>query len=207
MLFHLIFTEVIPHQYVEIVLIPFYSCVMLDVGEGNGNPLQYSCLENPRDRGAWWAAVYGVAQSRTWLKRLSSSSSSNAGCIYYILFSQFLTDGHLDYFQSWYYIIVLQWIALYICLFVFLPAYLWDRFLEVELLDQKVNTYVILLAVANKNTTPFTRVVSLYFTCLITYLIMEYVVKLLEFLPIWYLSIVFSCILLKWVNLHIFPYV
>ena len=44
-------------------------------GEGNGNPLQYSCLENPRDRGAWWAAVYGVAQSRIWLKRLSSSSS------------------------------------------------------------------------------------------------------------------------------------
>ena len=45
------------------------------IGEGNGNPLQYSCLENPRDRGAWWAAVYGVAQSQTWLKRLSSSSS------------------------------------------------------------------------------------------------------------------------------------
>ena len=44
------------------------------VGEGNGNPLQCSCLENPRDRGAWWAAVYGVAQSRTQLKRLSSSS-------------------------------------------------------------------------------------------------------------------------------------
>ena len=41
------------------------------IGEGNGNPLRYSCLENPRDRGAWWAAVYGVAQSRTWLKRLS----------------------------------------------------------------------------------------------------------------------------------------
>ena len=46
------------------------------IGEGNGNPLQCSCLENPRDRGAWWAAVYGVAQSRTRLKRLSSSSSS-----------------------------------------------------------------------------------------------------------------------------------
>ena len=44
-------------------------------GEGNGNPLQYSCLENPRNRGAWWAAVYGVAQSWTRLKRLSSSSS------------------------------------------------------------------------------------------------------------------------------------
>ena len=37
-------------------------------GEGNGSPLQYSCLENPRDGGAWWAAVYGVAQSRTQLK-------------------------------------------------------------------------------------------------------------------------------------------
>ena len=47
------------------------------IGEGNGNPLQCSCLENPRDREAWWAAVYGVAQSRTRLKRLSSSSSSN----------------------------------------------------------------------------------------------------------------------------------
>ena len=46
------------------------------IGEGNGNPLQCSCLENPRDRGAWWAAVYGVAQSWTRLKRLSSSSSS-----------------------------------------------------------------------------------------------------------------------------------
>ena len=46
------------------------------IGEGNGNPLQCSCLENPRDWGAWWAAVYWVAQSRTRLKRLSSSSSS-----------------------------------------------------------------------------------------------------------------------------------
>ena len=44
-------------------------------GEGNATPLQYSCLENPMDWGAWWAAVYGVAQSRTRLKRLSSSSS------------------------------------------------------------------------------------------------------------------------------------
>ena len=43
------------------------------IGEGNGNPLQYSCLENPRDGRAWWAAVYGVAQSRTRLKRLSST--------------------------------------------------------------------------------------------------------------------------------------
>ena len=46
-----------------------FSCI----GEGNGNPLQCSCLENPKDGGAWWAAVYVVAQSRTRLKRLSSS--------------------------------------------------------------------------------------------------------------------------------------
>ena len=43
------------------------------IGEGNGNPLQCSCLENPRDWGAWWAAIYGVVQSQTRLKRLSSS--------------------------------------------------------------------------------------------------------------------------------------
>ena len=79
-------------------------------GEGNGNPLQCSCLENPRDRGAWGAAVYGVAQSRTRLKWLSSSSSlktnTSLGChpkrgfiicwfialyerTYYLLFSKY----------------------------------------------------------------------------------------------------------------------
>ena len=55
--------------------LPFHfslSCV----GEGNGNPLQCSCLRNPRDGEAWWASVYGVAQSRTRLKRLSSSNSN-----------------------------------------------------------------------------------------------------------------------------------
>ena len=48
------------------------------IGEGNGNPLQCSCLENPRDGGAWWAAISGGAQSRTRLKRLSSSSNSSS---------------------------------------------------------------------------------------------------------------------------------
>ena len=47
------------------------------LGEGNGNPLQCSCLENPRDGESWWAAIYGVAQSRTQLTWLSSSNSSN----------------------------------------------------------------------------------------------------------------------------------
>ena len=48
------------------------------IGEGNGNPLQCSCLEKPRSRGAWWAAVYGVAQSQTRLNLLSSSSTAAA---------------------------------------------------------------------------------------------------------------------------------
>ena len=51
------------------------------IGEGNGDPLQCSCLENPRDGGAWWAAVYGVAQSRTRLKRLSSNNTDLCGCM------------------------------------------------------------------------------------------------------------------------------
>ena len=58
-----------------------YTCLTgYYIGEGNGNPFQCSCLENPRDRGAWWAAVCRVTQSRTQLKRLSSSSSTG----YYI---------------------------------------------------------------------------------------------------------------------------
>ena len=48
------------------------------IGEENSNPLQCSCLENPRDGGAWWAAIYGVSQSQTQLKQLSSSSSNNS---------------------------------------------------------------------------------------------------------------------------------
>ena len=48
-------------------------------GEGNGNPLQCSCLENPVDRGAWWAAVHGVAQSQTRLKRLSMHACIGEG--------------------------------------------------------------------------------------------------------------------------------
>ena len=54
-----------------------YSACLLGSALRIGNPLQCSCLENPRDGGAWWASVYGVAQSRTRMKRLSSSSSSS----------------------------------------------------------------------------------------------------------------------------------
>ena len=65
--------------------------IVLFSGEGNGNPLQCSCLENPRDGGACWAAVYGVAQSRTRLKRLSSSSSSVVQNFYILYLIYFLT--------------------------------------------------------------------------------------------------------------------
>ena len=61
------------------------------IGEGNGNPLQCSCLENPRNGGAWWAAVYGVAQSRTGLKWLSSSGSLSISCFLHSAF-------HIQYF-------------------------------------------------------------------------------------------------------------
>jgi len=63
-------SDIIEHLHFHFSL----SCI----GEGNGNPLQCSCLENPRDGGAWWAAIYGVAQSRIGLKWLSSSGSSSS---------------------------------------------------------------------------------------------------------------------------------
>ena len=59
-------------QSIELLRVVYFS--LSCIGGGNGNPLQCSCLENPREGGAWWAAVYGVAQSRTRLKWLSSSS-------------------------------------------------------------------------------------------------------------------------------------
>ena len=58
-------------------LICYYAYDYTRCGEGNDTPFQCSCLENPRDGAAWWAAVCGVAQSRTRLKRLSGSSSSS----------------------------------------------------------------------------------------------------------------------------------
>ena len=63
------------------------------IGEGNGNPLQCSCLENPRDGGAWWAAVCGVAQSRTQLKQLSSSSSRNIYLLVFLSYKSCMSEG------------------------------------------------------------------------------------------------------------------
>ena len=66
----------IVHAFSESIYWLHFHFSLSCIGEGNVNPLQCSCLENPRDGGAWWAAVYGVAQSLTRLKRLSSSSSN-----------------------------------------------------------------------------------------------------------------------------------
>ena len=75
------------------------------IGEGNGNPLQCFCLENPRDGGAWWASVYGVAQSQTWLKWLSSSSSIRFhiwSCISMFFLSLFLLSFSISYSHTSY---------------------------------------------------------------------------------------------------------
>ena len=67
------------------------------IGEGNGNPLQRSCLENPGETGAWWAAVCGVAQNRTRLKRLSSSSTMQLYDLSWNnLFYDLMTPGALE---------------------------------------------------------------------------------------------------------------
>ena len=70
--------HVVPQSWTQLKQLSMHACI----GEGNGNPLQDSCLENLRDRGAWWAAVYGVTQSQTQLKRLSSSSSCHKSTYY-----------------------------------------------------------------------------------------------------------------------------
>ena len=98
-------SQQIPLSLICIVLQSFhfsFSCI----GEGNGNPPQCSCLENPRDGGAWWAAVYGVAQSRTRLTRLSSSNSSKGkyqqqSKVLMIPTLKFALQGHLHWYMCW----------------------------------------------------------------------------------------------------------
>ena len=71
------------------------------IGEGNGNPLQCSCLENTRDGGAWWAAVYGVPQSRTQLKQLSNSNIVCQGKFVLFKHNQKMLKIFQTFFQYW----------------------------------------------------------------------------------------------------------
>ena len=89
--------------------------------EGNGTPLQYSCLENPMDGGAWWAAVHGVTKSRTRLKRLGSSSSSSS--------NSNLVPLHRSLLQTvcmyvYIYIYIHIYTYTYICMYVYVCMYL-----------------------------------------------------------------------------------
>ena len=65
----------------SVCVILLWQPSLIKAGEGNDNPLQCSCLQNPRDGGVWWPAIHGVAQSRTQLKRLSSSSTNKVSII------------------------------------------------------------------------------------------------------------------------------
>ena len=90
------------------------------IGEGNGNPLQCSCLQNPRDGGAWWAAVYGVAQSQTQLKRLSSSSSRGLSVLLIVSKNQ-LWFHWLSLLISWFkfhwFLVSIFFSIIFFCLF------------------------------------------------------------------------------------------
>ena len=104
------------------------------IGEGNGTPLQCSCLENPRDGGAWWAAVYGVAECWTRLKLLSSSSSSFVNC------------------QSTKNVFLLQWTCILITFALERVAAWWGRFRMVGVVSveggdgsQEVITAIVLV--------------------------------------------------------------
>ena len=98
-------------------------------GEGNSSPLQYSCLENPRDGGAWWAAVSGVTQSGIRLKRLSSSSSSSVYML--IVNCQFIPPhpfplGHHKFVFYVCEFISVFYISSFVLLFFFLVTHISD---------------------------------------------------------------------------------
>ena len=80
-------------------------------GEGNGNPLRYSCLENPMDRGAWWATVHGVARSCTWLSNFAPSI-----CIYVYMYT-----------YVYMYICICMYVYVYICIYMYICMYICIR--------------------------------------------------------------------------------
>ena len=102
------------------------------IGEGNGNPFQCSCLENPREGGAWWAAVYGAAQSWTQLKRLSSSSCSMT----VIKFRKKNNPGEYVYISHIWSTNELYW---------------YPKFMVINIGDHQVKTTIIVVLVLKQN--------------------------------------------------------
>ena len=106
----------------------------MQIGEGNGNPLQCSCLENPRDGGTWWAAVYGVSQSRTRLKWLSSSNSRfNAESFRFSTLTVFSSVNRLFYF----FLSTLECLAFHFLALLYLlkpPVQCWAKVVGVDIL-------------------------------------------------------------------------
>ena len=81
-----------------IPVLNYDSSVSIGLHCSNGNPLQCSCLENPRDRGAWWTAVYKVAQSWTRLKRLNSNNLKiNVQVVLHFIFNSFINGCKVKY--------------------------------------------------------------------------------------------------------------
>ena len=116
----------------SILSLLFSDVLIFLLGEGNGNPLQCSCLENPRDGGAWWAIVYGVAQSRTRLKRLRSSSLPSSSenmsnpcspCFFFVFFFKFYSLEDVSLSLSLFFLCIslvasgLPWITQVLCCF------------------------------------------------------------------------------------------
>ena len=101
------------------------------IGEGNGNPLHCSCLKNPRDRGAWWAAVYGVAQSQTWLKWLSSSSSTaiSSWLLDWINWYSYTHSQVEDYSYSSYFFFLTTCVSNFLDNIIKLISFLWKIFI------------------------------------------------------------------------------
>ena len=109
------------------------------IGEGNGNPLQCPCLENPRDGGAWWAAVYGVAQNQTRLKRLGSSSSM---CIYMYIYM-------CVYKYIYVYVHVCMSICMCVCVCVCVCVYIYTYTFSI-LVASNFKSQNLLLATSNE---------------------------------------------------------
>ena len=113
----------------DFFILVFSFTSYLNIGEGNGNPLQCSWLENPRDRGAWWAAICGVAQSWTRLKQLSSSSSSKYS-LYYSLVNLFIES------------IFPRLPSFILCIFNFLTTVIWRSYYYTTFISRWSKIYI-----------------------------------------------------------------